>query len=124
MLTMKVLEDAAAVKEYAARDAIPYEDGLCIYLAENRGEELGICYYIRRDYGMEILHADAGDDLFLLDGVVRSAMSKLFDMEKDMVSFDNCKNLDQLRSLDVLDADKTVIESANTFFETHKNCKK
>lgn len=123
MLKMKIVMDKQEVFSWAKIYKIPESDELGLYLAENRGEVLGVCFYCLTDYGMKILMVDTKGDTALFDGLIRAAMALLFDHEKDRVEFSKNMDLQLLRQLRFVQENNLCIKSANVFFETCKNCK-
>ena len=123
MLKMRVVTDKQELDSFASQYNVEQQEDLCLYLAENRGEPLGVCFYRFTKEGMKILFADAGGDDALVDGLIRAAMAALFDRENDHVEFSEKMDLPLLRALHFLDEDCLCIKSANVFFETCKKCK-
>ena len=123
MITMRVVKDPKETERFAAEYGVEPEAGLCLYLAENRGESIGVCFYRFTDFGMKILLAETDGDLTLFDGLIRATMAALFDREEDRVEFDGRMDREALRSCRFVTGDEMWIASANHFFETCKNCK-
>ena len=123
MIQMRVVQTAAEVNRFAESCHVTPEPGLCLYLAENRGETVGVCFYRFTDFGMRILAVDTGDDLPLFDGIIRTTMAALFDREDDRVEFAEQVNREALVACRFVGEGEMAIPSANHFFETCKNCK-
>jgi len=123
MLTMRIVTDPAELSAFAETFQVSIDEGVCLYLAENRGTVLGGCFYRFNEEGMEILFADTYGDVPLFDGLIRASMAALFDREQDKVIFADSMNRELLKSCRFIEDDELCIHSANTFFETHKNCK-
>ncbi len=123
MLKMRTVTNENERESFAKIYGLEKEKGLNLYLAENRGEVLGVCFYRFIDEGMEILYADADDDDALFDGLIRAAMAALFDCEKDKVVFSKAIDRQTLQKYRFITGDELCIKSANVFFQTCKNCK-
>jgi hypothetical protein len=123
MLKMRIVTDRQELSSFAEKYGVDEVEGLCLYLAENRGEPLGVCFYRFIEEGMEILYADAGGDAALFDGLIRAAMAALFDRENDRVLFAETMDRQLLKEYRFITGDKLCIKSANEFFQTCKNCK-
>ena len=123
MLTMRIVTDSEEISAFAEQFGVNVSEGVCLYLAENRGTVLGGCFYRFNEEGMEILFADTEGDIPLFDGLIRAAMAALFDQEKDKVVFADSMDKELLKNCRFIEGDECCINSANVFFDTHKNCK-
>ncbi len=123
MLKMRIVEDKQEIVRFAENYGVPTDRDLHLYVAENRGALLGVCFYRFTEDGMEILSVDAQGDTALYDGLIRAAMSALFDCENDRVDFAETMDRDMLEACGFVTKDELCIKSANVFFETCKKCK-
>ena len=119
----EVIEEPETVEEEAARHGVIYEEGLCVYRAENGEETLGVCFFQPFPDGMRIVYIDAKEDVLIFDGLVRAAMSQLFDCKNDRVVFSDEIDSTFLHECRFITGNERRIESANKFFESCKKCK-
>lgn len=123
MLELKKITDKQKAAALAEKYSLRPEGDLLAYIAENRGEMLGACFYRPTVEGMEIVFAETQGDIPLFDGLLRAAMAFLFDKENDAVVFGPDMDFDMLRAARFVKEDEDRIKSANVFFETCKKCK-
>ena len=87
MLKLMPVTDREALELYAAVYNVPVDEGLCLTIADQRGECLGVCFYHFTPEGMQIEYADANGDGDLFDGLLRASMAALMDKPEDTVTF-------------------------------------
>ena len=102
---------------------LPEDVEVLLYIADQRGECLGCCFYRMVPDGLEILYADAKGDDALFDGLIRACMAGLMDCENDTVYFSPEMDRPLLEKWRFVQNDSLCIKSANAFFQTCKNCK-
>lgn len=123
MLQMLPVTDKPVLEQYAAEYGLAAEDSLRLYVADQRGECLGVCFYRFVPEGMEILLVDTKGDGVLFDGILRAVMAALMGREADTVLFSGRVDPVLLREWGFLSGGMDCVKSANTFFETCKKCK-
>lgn len=123
MLKLMPVTDREALERYAAAYNVPVDEGLCLTIADQRGECLGVCFYHFTPEGMQIEYADANGDGDLFDGLLRASMAALMDKPEDTVTFSDRVDHELLRAWSFLKEGEVCVKSANAFFETCKKCK-
>lgn len=123
MLKLMPVTDREVLKRYAIEYGVPVDESLCLTIADQRGECLGVCFYHFTPEGMQIEFADADGDDALFDGLLRASMAALMDKPEDMVTFSDRMDRELLRAWNFLKDEEVCVKSANAFFETCKKCK-
>ena len=73
MLVLKPSDDKNLIKEYYEKEKIPFSDNSNLLLAIDREEVLGYCLF-DIDKVLTVYKIEPMDDIFLLDGVLRSTL--------------------------------------------------
>lgn len=73
MLVLKPTDDKNLIKEYYEKENIPFSDKSNLLLAADREDVLGYCLF-DIDNALTVYKIEPMDDIFLLDGVLRSTL--------------------------------------------------
>ena len=73
MLVLKPTDDKNLIKEYYEKENISFSDASNLLLATDREEVLGYCLF-DIDSALTVYKIEPMNDIFLLDGVLRSAL--------------------------------------------------
>lgn len=73
MLVLKPTDDKKLIKEYFEKENIPFTDASNLLLATDREDVIGYCLF-DVDKVLTVHKVEPMNDLFLLDGVIRSTL--------------------------------------------------
>lgn len=125
MLEIHQRNDINGYAEYLEKFQLSTDD-VKIIEAFDKEDVIGFAIFTYSDDTLIIYTVSAANDLYLFDGLVRSALFKasMFGIEKAEIHTDNSAELEMYRKLKFITENDLTIPSISEFMNGCKNCKK